>query len=502
MRGPTLLRLLSASILMTACSGSLPAETRHALWIVKQGNGNGTTSPATDWFPGMRYEHAAGEVVKIVATPDQNSLFLGWSGDLGGEVEKNENMVSLTMDRDRVVKAEFGRDLVGLTFESTLPEGSILSPKPIRHLFHRGDLVVLGAVPPPPGGKVHWNGPVGKCGDTIALVEVAKETRVSVGPDSGKENTAAPWQDFIDVAAADGRALHVPLMDEHITGWFTAPLLEGSTYGAGISWLAHARHPNTCPFLFIALNYEHVLNGAAADRERFSDTPRRDPMRILPRPPATVEARWSADSSAWPLDCAAVYTLSGENAVDLVFDVTPRKNCFPKGYLVLMFASYLNFARDGVIHFPGIDKGGEGWTTLGAPGPDGKPECGNVPMAGAPLLGFDPEVLELNMRDHPDKRFTRPFYYGLTDGDADYATTDDDMVVIMMFEPADQVRFALWNWTGNPRNPAWDWHFVPRNPEAGKTERFRARMVFKPFAGRDDVEAEYARWRGSLAAGL
>ncbi len=495
-----------ACVLVSACSAApqdAPPAGRQPriLRIIKAGNGNGSTTPVSDWFPGSFLQYQDGQTVTLKAVPGPHARFAGWSGDVDGAVDAGGGALAVPMDRDREIKAAFERDLVTLDFRAAPPDALKTSPRPVRHLFRKGDRVVLRA-DPPPGRPLRWEGPATVLNGTMAVVQMDGDRTVTAGLGDG--GNAGAGEDFngFDVAASDGTTLNSPLAAGNLSGWFAAPLLEGPPWGAGLSWLSHASRPDTCPFRWLAMNYEHVLNGAAADRGRFSDTPRRDPMRILPRPPAAVEARWSADSSAWPLDCAAVYTLSGENAVDLVFDVTPRKNCFPKGYLVLMFASYLNFARDGVIHFPGIDKGGEGWTSLGAPGPDGKPECGNVPMAGAPLLGFDPEVVELNMRDHPDKRFTRPFYYGLTDGDADYATTDDDMVVIMMFEPADQVRFALWNWTGNPRNPAWDWHFVPRNPEAGKTERFRARMVFKPFAGRDDVEAEYARWRGSLAAGL
>ena len=41
---------------------------------------------------------------------------------------------------------------------------------------------------------------------------------------------------------------------------------------------------------------------------------------------------------------------------------------------------------------------------------------------------------------------------------------------------------------------AWDWQYVIREPEVDKEYGYRARIVYKPFAGRDDIRAEYMDW--------
>ena len=102
--------------------------------------------------------------------------------------------------------------------------------------------------------------------------------------------------------------------------------------------------------------------------------------------------------------------------------------------------------------------------------------------------------------------FVYPFCYGLVDGDGQLETTDDTMVYIMMFDQRDSIRFAMWNFyrdeAGQPdaHSPAWDWQFVIRNPVVGQQYGYRARVVYKPFAGREDVAGEYRRWCAQLAS--
>ena len=156
-------------------------------------------------------------------------------------------------------------------------------------------------------------------------------------------------------------------------------------------------------------------------------------------------------------------------------------------------------ARDGLVRYWGEEDGREGWYTLGEPENDPRFEKGaTVPYRGQADLPVQPATLVINITEHPVKRFVKPLYYGLTDGDGDYATQDDTMAVIMMFDREEPIRLARWNWTGNPHWPAWDWQFVIRDPKAGTPYTYRARMVFKPFAGPDDVMAEYERWRAAL----
>jgi len=91
--------------------------------------------------------------------------------------------------------------------------------------------------------------------------------------------------------------------------------------------------------------------------------------------------------------------------------------------------------------------------------------------------------------------FSEPFYYGLVDGDQNEVTDGDMMVLILMFEHPEETRFVLGNCENDAQAVEWDWQYVLRAPEAGKTYSQRARMVYKPFLGQDDVLAEYRAWR-------
>jgi hypothetical protein len=250
----------------------------------------------------------------------------------------------------------------------------------------------------------------------------------------------------------------------------------------------------------VALNFEHVFNGAPEDNLRASETPRRDPLILAPTMPDTMRVHWPAAKSSWDMDCDMDYALAAPDAVDISFSVTPRRVCAPLGYVVLMWASYLNYARDGQIHFWGEEAGREGWCTLGEPTGDAMLDRGaTVPFKGAAPLPVIPGALVINITEHPAKRFVKPVYYGLVDGDKDFGTLDDTMVVIMMFDREEPIRLARWGWTGNPHWPAWDWQFVIRNPKADTAYSYRARMIYKPFVSPEDVMTEYDRWRASLS---
>lgn len=88
--------------------------------------------------------------------------------------------------------------------------------------------------------------------------------------------------------------------------------------------------------------------------------------------------------------------------------------------------------------------------------------------------------------------FAYPFYYARFGG----------LVYILMFDRTEGLRFTM-SPTGGGRNddgttnPAWDWQWLVFNPVVGQTYGYNPRVVCKPWAGRDDVIAEYERWSGA-----
>jgi tetratricopeptide (TPR) repeat protein len=284
-------------------------------------------------------------------------------------------------------------------------------------------------------------------------------------------------------------ALHTFLGSDNLYGWFTADR-SSPTLGAGITHMVSGEYPYSPVFMRPNLNFEHIINGCAADEWRAQNTPRTDPMQLRLLSPSCVEIRWPAETSAWKLDCVMRYAFSGHNAVDMEFEVTPRANEAPQGYLVFMWASYMHKACTRTIHFPGVRGGVEGWTEFGGDQSGG----GAIGGAGQTGLKWERGAQAFNLAVQPDTHFTEPVYYGLVDGDQDWETTDDAMAFIMMFDNPESTRFAIWNWGDIPHASAWDWQYVLRSPEVGRTYRHRARMVCKRFMGQDDVMAEYRSW--------
>lgn len=277
--------------------------------------------------------------------------------------------------------------------------------------------------------------------------------------------------------------------------------------GAGFNPLTHGRYPDQNLFLdkAIGLNFEHILNGTARDKAINKFTPRLDRCSIHRLADAGASIVHAAEDSTWAIESEMRYVFSGSDAIDLEFTACPREDRFSLGYVAFMWASYMNRTRERRIHFYGEMDGEEGWVSFGDPTPNGF-ETGTVSAVGVPDLPYEEGAETLNLIENARKKFLYPFYYGLVDGDGRLETTDDTMAYIMMFDQRDPIRFAMWNFyrdeAGHPdaHSPAWDWQFVIRNPVVGRRYGYRARVVYRPFAGQEDVASEYHRWCAQLVA--
>lgn len=278
--------------------------------------------------------------------------------------------------------------------------------------------------------------------------------------------------------------------------------------GSGFNPLCIDLYPGKPVFRpdFVGLNFEHIFNGAAADKGICMFTPRKDACELVPISSSSASIKWPVEHSSWGLGCTMTYQLAGPNAIDILFEATPTADRFPLGYAAFMWASYMNRTRERSIHFIGRNGTEEGWIGFGEDLSEGF-ETGTVSCAGVPDLPYEKKTATLNILEHGTKKFSQPFYYGLIDGDNDLATGGDTLAYIVMFDQTETIRFALWNFIRDsnhqpdPHSPAWDWQFVIHHPEVGKTYSYRARVVIKPFAGGEDVQREYKAWRASLDTG-
>ncbi len=75
------------------------------------------------------------------------------------------------------------------------------------------------------------------------------------------------------------------------------------------------------------------------------------------------------------------------------------------------------------------------------------------------------------------------------------------MVYLIMFDQTENIRFSHSpsgggrTPDGSDTNPAWDFQYIIPSQELNAEYGFKARVVYKRFAGRDDVVAEYEKWK-------
>ncbi len=257
----------------------------------------------------------------------------------------------------------------------------------------------------------------------------------------------------------------------------------------------------------VGMNLEHIFNGAAAQHEISMFTPRRDPCQLKNLDENRYEIYWPSEGSKWGMEARMVYDLSRSEQVDLVFECTPTEDLYPLGFAAMMWASYMNRALDRRIHFWGTEGSRTGWVAFGD-GEGEEIEIGTVSHSKVPDLPYEEGAQTLNLIENPDKKFITPFYYGLLDGDHNLETTDDKLLYLVLFDQADSIRFAMWNFykdesgLPNTHSPAWDWQYVIQNPKVDQSYMYRARVVVKPWEGEAQIWEEYRRWGEELGVEL
>jgi hypothetical protein len=165
-------------------------------------------------------------------------------------------------------------------------------------------------------------------------------------------------------------------------------------------------------------------------------------------------------------------------------------------YLLQSWASYINSPLSGDIHF--MHEGQ--W--IRAHSPEHGVEATYCPTSlkdtEDDLRHLDPEERRRGFHNaYSQQRFSEPFYFGRI----------RRMVMAFFFDTFDNIRFTISPTGGgvsilpDKTSPAWDWLWLIPHPEPGKAYTLRIRMLYKYFAGREDIFAEYNRWRSTPQGG-
>lgn len=232
-------------------------------------------------------------------------------------------------------------------------------------------------------------------------------------------------------------------------------------------------------------------------------TPRQDACEVASLDGHRYQLNWPAQGSQWGVGATMLYDLSEENQIDLSFQCQLTRAVSPHGHLAMMWASYMHRTVDRSIRFWGVHNGQTGWVLLGEDRQQGF-ETGTIAYAEAEPLAHDPEAQLLNLVEYSDKFFITPFYYGLLQD----PSSEDPLLYMVLFDQADTIRFAMWNFIRNeagqadPHSPAWDWQFVIPQPELNQTYGYRARIIIEPFKGEAQLWRHYRQWQQALGISL
>ncbi|MCP5109362.1 MAG: hypothetical protein GY953_00855 [bacterium] len=240
---------------------------------------------------------------------------------------------------------------------------------------------------------------------------------------------------------------------------------------------------------FAGVNLEHYPDASprSEDRAIFFE-PRHAPMKFRKVDNRAAELHQPA-TPHWAVESWTRFAVRDPHYIDVTYRAVPRRDDYQGGFLGVFWASYINGPQDKSIYFLRDD------SSLNAPRwaqfcTQSHGRDSTVLAHGAPTdldMGDDPASLFRNLSP---LRYAEPFYYGRV----------GEMVLIYIFQPNPHLRFAHSpsgggrSASGNDTNPAWDFQLVIPKPEKGKEYRLEMRVVYKRWAGRQDVINEVKKW--------
>lgn len=285
---------------------------------------------------------------------------------------------------------------------------------------------------------------------------------------------------------------------EFQVGDLTAVIGDNAAQGehrAGYNGVWSLRHKAGARSLFVpavaGLNFEHIFSGEPTPDAKVFFEPRNAPMTFRRLSDSEGELH-QPPTPTFHLESWTRFTLVAPHYLDMHFRCVAHQHVFPRGYIGLFWASYINAPADKSLYFLGRETGRTGaslWMQLCTQSHNDE---STVSHRDDPItLTFAPDPRETLFKSFSRFRFDEPFYYGLF----------DDLVWITMFDRSEGIRFTHSPSGGGVNaelkttNPAWDFQYIIPKYEVMKEYSFKARAVFRPRCSRAEVLEEYRRWK-------
>jgi hypothetical protein len=263
-------------------------------------------------------------------------------------------------------------------------------------------------------------------------------------------------------------------------------------------WSLTGEHaPDNCFVPAVAgLNLEHLMDDlfmTEAGGEIFE--PRQHPMRLERLSDAAVQLVQEV-SPLTGVESVTTFTVQPPHAIDMTFEATLTRAPRAGRRFGFFWASYMNAPELPGLQFLGADGYWQGLSPDGHGDDSGNTVC----HASVAEATWGDDQLQYNghslAHSFSRRRFDRPLMFG--------RPGDGSMLFLQMFDQSAPVRLCMSPTGGGSHaerrlhNPAWDFQYIIDAAEPGTRCRLRSRVVYKPWAGRHEVEPLFADWVAEL----
>jgi hypothetical protein len=174
----------------------------------------------------------------------------------------------------------------------------------------------------------------------------------------------------------------------------------------------------------------------------------------------------------------------------MTLECIPRARTFKNDYIGLFFASYIDKPESLDIHFLGrpADRIDEEPRWIRGVTPEHGVLSTHLAVNDNRNFAHEPNFPLTLVFNKSNYRYTEPWYYGVSGG----------MALVLMFRPADNVRFSQSPSGGGEGNPAWDFQWFVPQYEVGRRYRFVMRAMYLPFESPLQIITATATHRAAL----
>jgi len=298
--------------------------------------------------------------------------------------------------------------------------------------------------------------------------------------------------------------LHLRVVDNSAR-YFTI----SDSVGPGMNGLASLIHDeqNKNIFATCGMNLEEAkTEPEAGPLRKLWNAPRVGPMKVEKVGEYSAKLTQKAAETSG-LNHEIVFTL-GEGYVDQVITTWPDNDIESSH---TFYASYMNQVQNTSLYLRGIPGGEDSakWLEVTSPGHggDGSMFFRKVEPKGKAWNEFlvdNPVMRQQRFRSAETIAATERagFEVGKLKGFDNFMFgLVDEYVLLFIFDGRDDARFGMWiSGSGGQavRSPAWDYIIDSGPQKAGQRRTFNVRLVYKRFAGVEDVLAEVKRFRSEM----